>query len=64
MANPNDRATIQSLRLSISEALEDLEYSTSGSPLDSRAVGNAISILQAAYDNTDPKLLDKDCGCG
>lgn len=60
MANPKDRETIHSLRLSIKEALDALteEHNTlNGSVL-------AIQILSAAYEFTDPKLLDKDCGCG
>lgn len=58
MGNPNDRVTIHSLRLSIKEAIELLEYEYHpGSAA-------AVAILQAAYDYTDPKILDKDCGCG
>jgi hypothetical protein len=57
-ANPNDRATIQALRLSIREVIETLESRYWNS------TDQAISILQAAYDNTDPEILDKDCGCG
>lgn len=57
MANPKDRETIHSLRLSIKEALELLD-------VDDYRVQTAVSILSAAYDYTDPTLLDKDCGCG
>lgn len=58
MANPNDRQTIHSLRLSIKEALELI------SNVDDMRVGQAAAILEAAHEYTDPKLLDKDCGCG
>lgn len=59
-ANPNDRQTIQGLRLSIREALDSLEQEH-----DTLAASvQAIQILQAAYENTDPSVLDKDCGCG
>ena len=62
MANPKDRETIQSLRLSIREAIDALK---SVDPMSNPGgFSTAVSILQAAYDNTDPKLLDKDCGCG
>jgi len=62
MANPNDRVTIQSLRLTINEALELLEGHGQRDSL--AALPTAVSMLQAAYDNTAPEVLDKDCGCG
>ena len=60
MANPRDRETINSLRLSIKEALEFLHLEDGRSS----AIVNATAILEAAYEYTDPNLLDKDCGCG
>jgi hypothetical protein len=59
MANPKDRETIQSLRLSIKEALDSLNYAER-----SPSVLETTAILEAAYEYTDPELLDKDCGCG
>lgn len=45
---------LNSLRLSVKEAIEMIGIENNV----------AISILEAAYDNTNPILLEKDCGCG
>ena len=62
-ANPKDRETIVSLRLTIQDALEHLNYEIN-SGNSGRDIAYATSILSMAYDSTDPTLLDKDCGCG
>jgi hypothetical protein len=45
---------LNSLRLSVKEAKELIGIENNV----------AISILDAAYENTNPILLEKNCGCG
>lgn len=44
---------LNSLRTVVKEAIEMAEYDGE----------TAIAMLEAAYDETNPILLEKDCGC-
>ena len=60
--NPNDRYTINGLRANITEALDLLRNSTSQTIEGDVSI--ATTILETALEVSDPKILDKDCGCG
>lgn len=57
--NPNDRYTINALRINIRDAIEVLKDAG-----EEPSVAIAITMLETALEVSDPKILDKDCGCG